>query len=281
MSPLNKARAWLEVGSIRAKIYVALVLSAAVLWPAVAVSVWYAGSVRDKLDQAHAVMTRPLDPASTAPRPDAAALVEDARKLALRAQRDVITLLILTLGGVAAMLWYLPRQMVRPLQRLQNLIQRASDGDLTVVAPLGGGDEVAEIARAVNALVEQFHREQTLRTSRLQTLRRTLEVVCGQIADPVCVLNGARDVDYANEALLRLLDVPTATPVEGQPLRALCEDRALLDVVEKLGLGADEPSEPVAFETREGHKRKARVAAGVVRDAQGEVVRLVLVLRAA
>lgn len=193
----------------------------------------------------------------------------------LRMQRNVIAVVLLTLLVVAFALYWLPRQIVRPLARVENAIRRAGDGDLTVTADTDIPPEISDIARAVNRLVEVSRREDLLKVQRIRALRRTLELIGQQIGEPTVVLDGARAIEYANSRFIELAGSGPES-ISGLPLTQVLKDASIRRLLDRLYRG-ETVVEPVRFTDARGQEHLRRLGTGAGRDARGEIIRLVLV----
>jgi methyl-accepting chemotaxis protein WspA len=67
-------------------------------------------------------------------------------------------LLLLVGAGVGAVIgWALMRTVSEPITALKNATERLADGDLSARAPVEGDNELAQLARAFNAMAESLH----------------------------------------------------------------------------------------------------------------------------
>ncbi|MFZ5528409.1 MAG: methyl-accepting chemotaxis protein [Pseudomonadota bacterium] len=68
----------------------------------------------------------------------------------------VIVLLVLAVGTAVALGWLISNAIARPLQRAVNLAQGVAEGDLTHTLAAEGRDEVAQLTRALSAMVDRL-----------------------------------------------------------------------------------------------------------------------------
>lgn len=135
-----------------------------------------------------------------------------------RADRFLITLVLLTLVYVAVTIVVLPRRLVQPLRHITSVMRRAGEGRLGVRPRLGGDDEVGRVAAALDAMLGQLERFDDLKRDRIyrdrQLVRRLLELVpC-----PVCVVDPQLRLEHANDACKTQLSLPE--PYEDTSLMA-------------------------------------------------------------
>ncbi len=113
-------------------------------------------------------------------------LVRGAR-LAFAEWRPFLTSLILAgLGGalLAALLsWMLARRLTRPIGQLSAATRRVAGGEAGVAVPVAGGDELAELGRAFNAMSADLE-------SAREAQRSFLESVSHELKTPLTSIRG-------------------------------------------------------------------------------------------
>ncbi len=135
---------------------------------------------------------------------------------------------------------FVSRRVTRPVTRMRAIAQRMARGELDQRVPVHGGDEVAELGRALNqmsaALREKVESVEAQRAEVAAILERMVEgVIALDERGRILVMNpGAR-------AILGLGEGAAASPVEGRPLLEAVRQKALFDLVEACrgGAGAD------------------------------------------
>jgi len=142
-------------------------------------------------------------------------------------------------------LWLLGIKMVgRPLQRLVAKTKRISDGDLTADLVLGGHDELAELAVAINQMCEHLSAarenvrveterriaalEQLRHSERLATVGRLSSGIAHELGTPLNVVAGRAKM-IATESLTSRENIEFATIIHEQAERMTKIIRQLLD----------------------------------------------------
>ncbi|NJM82631.1 MAG: PAS domain-containing sensor histidine kinase [Tabrizicola sp.] len=119
--------------------------------------------------------------------------------------------LILILAAIWLGLWFAER-LSRPVGRLAGAAQRVGGGDLDVqVTEEEGDDEIAMLGRLFNQMTRQLKgQREALVDSHRQTerRRRLFDSVLSNVTAGVIGLDGDGDIDFANRAAERLLDLP-------------------------------------------------------------------------
>jgi signal transduction histidine kinase len=183
--------------------------------------------------------------------------------------------------GLAATAW-LARRTVRPLAVLTQAVEAFGRGDLAARARVRGGDEVAQLATAFNAMADRIveYRHSTL--GELVQTQQAAQAAMDGLPDPVLVFSPAGDVLTANRAAEHLLGAR-----EGQllaldsadgPLRAAI-DAARAHVLE--GKGSVSPrgfEEAVALPRADG-ERSFLVRGEPVYEEGGGVVAAAILLQ--
>ncbi len=131
---------------------------------------------------------------------------------------------------VALFSFLLGRYLTRELKRLQQATAAIASGELGVVIPVRGSDELAGVAQSFNRMSQELLR------SHVQQLasEAKLAVVLDGLHDGVCLLDGNNRVRYLNPQATRYLERLTPAWQSGQPLthlgpHALAEVRAADD----------------------------------------------------
>lgn len=282
---------------IRARLYLAMLLASVVMLPVVVLSLYYDRGVGRALDRLHAeVQAGLVEVAAIEGRtgaeaaPDAiqrdldarlAAIDEArarARTLVSRAQRNVVTVLLVTLVAVVLVLMTLPGQVMRPLRRILNVVRRASHGDYAAEVHLAGADELGQTARELNRLLDRVEAEREAQQALLRAVRRDLDLLGRGVDEAICIVDSDLVLTYANAAFEKL--VGADGDLSAERLADWIPDEGFLARVRE-ALRGGSLDETVKFEDRDGESQRRRLltAAGYAPD--GHVDRAAVVLRKA
>ena len=121
----------------------------------------------------------------------------------------VVSLATLLLVGVAG--WMVAGRLLRPLRSLRETTQRINETDLTERIPVRGNDDISELTRTYNAMLDRLQ-------DAIDTQRRFLDDAGHELRTPITIVRGH----------LELLD--PADPEDVAETRAL-----LLDEVDRMG----------------------------------------------
>jgi signal transduction histidine kinase len=102
--------------------------------------------------------------------------------------RVLVTLVVFGLGMVAAM--FLSSSFTRPLRDLSEAARRVAAGDLQAKVPRGGEDELGELSRGFNEMVQKLHANRQLAerlhfAERSTALGRLASAVAHEIRNPL------------------------------------------------------------------------------------------------
>ncbi|MGC6486917.1 MAG: ATP-binding protein [Planctomycetota bacterium] len=174
-------------------------------------------------------------------RPDTVIELELSRANALAASDDLQRQNTLIAASemllVALFSFLLGRYLTRELKKLQQATAAIASGELGVVIPVNGGDELAGVARSFNRMSQELLR------SHVQQLasEAKLSAVLDGLQDGVCLLDSRNRVRYRNPQATRYLETLTPSWRPDLPLthldshalddlRAAEDGRALLEL---------------------------------------------------
>ncbi|HDQ98702.1 MAG TPA: HAMP domain-containing protein [candidate division WOR-3 bacterium] len=160
-----------------------------------------------------------------------------ARRLATWGQRNIVTVLLLTIAALAWLLATLPRRAVLPIKRITNALRRTEDGDLDVRVTLATNDELGGLARQLNrafALLREFDER---KVERILQLERRFRLVISDISEAVIVVDKTPAILLANGAAEELLGRPAAE-AQGRKLNTCPALGFLLEPLEKVLAGS-------------------------------------------
>lgn len=131
-------------------------------------------------------------------------------------ERASLWLLPAALTALAAlalgMVWALQRDVLRPVARLAEQVQRIASGDLAARSGLAGRDELAQLGQGVDRMAGQLHGQ----LDALAAQRAFLQSLLDAAPDPMLLLGADHRIVTANTAYARLMGLPL-TAIQGQP----------------------------------------------------------------
>ena len=132
--------------------------------------------------------------------------------------RSMLLLVGVALAGLlltAAIAWLVAGQILRPLRQIRDTAGRVRAGDLSPRAPVEGRDDLADLATAVNAMLDRIERAHDARHHATEEARRRLDIARRDLTRGVHLLEDAdasdeersRGAALAQRALRRLGDL--------------------------------------------------------------------------
>lgn len=206
---------------------------------------------------------------------------QDADRIETVAKRNMGIILAFT--GISSLLLglYLPRKIVVPIRRLTDLIRRAQEEEFRVNIDVTSNDEIGELGRFINRMMDQIRVFDDLKVRKITEERRRLEVLANLLHEGVILVGDDGRVCYINPVALEFLGL-NLSDVEGRPLKEVPLDeplrQALLRSIDAHERFHDNILSLLAAE-RGTRVRKIALSTGFVRDENGEIMSIVCVFR--
>jgi PAS domain S-box-containing protein len=206
---------------------------------------------------------------------------QDADRIESVAKRNMSIILAFT--GLSSLLLglYLPRKIVMPIRKLTNLIKRAQDEEFRITVDVDGSDEIAELSRFLNRMMDQIRVFDDLKVRKITEERRRLEVLCNLLREGVILVDSDGRVSWINPAALdffglsqsevegrSLKEIPFEEPVRQALLRSVDAHERFHDGIITL-IPADGGTD----------LRRVALSTAFVRDEEGEIMNIVCVFR--
>jgi HAMP domain-containing protein len=125
------------------------------------------------------------------------------------ANRNLVTLLFLTLIYLAVLLVVLPRRIFDPIRRLARLIRRAEASQLVAYAQSGSSDEISELAENLHHTLERMRRFDSEKREQIVQDQAKVNRLIQAIEQPTAIVTRDYYVDVANDAFVAFLGLET------------------------------------------------------------------------
>ena len=185
-----------------------------------------------------------------------------------------------SLGLAFLAAWWLVRTIVHPIMAVTAAATAIGGGQLHLVVPAGGRDEVGRLAEAFNAMAEKLRAYRRANTERLGRAQQAAQATIDSFPDPVVVLDTLGRVETANPAAQTLLGVrPPAdgdTPAPWPPPESL--RAAVRDALESQRPTLTETFEQAVTFRHDGGERVYLPQVRPIRDPAGETLGAAVVL---
>jgi PAS domain S-box-containing protein len=177
---------------------------------------------------------------------------------------------LLLLAGATA--WLLRREVLRPVQALDALVQRMRGGDLSVRSGAQGQDELARLAQGLDQMAAQLQQHMAALTAQGAFLQQLVDAS----PDPMLVIGADHRIRLVNHSFCQMLGRPREQ-VLGQPChrasRGLAEPCPVTMVACPLAEcpGRQAPVRTVmALAHADGHPVEVEIHAAPLQGQQGE-----------
>ncbi|MGM0574178.1 MAG: HAMP domain-containing protein [Myxococcota bacterium] len=143
-----------------------------------------------------------------------------------RADRYLVTLLLLTTVYVGLILFVFPARLARPFRHLASVIRRASQGRYDVRARLSGVDELGDLGDALNEMLAHAATFDELKRERIYQDHARIRRLADLVPHPVAVLDTHFRLAHANRPFARLFHLGDAYEDRDIRERIVGEDAA-------------------------------------------------------
>jgi len=201
---------------------------------------------------------------------------EESLRIDARAKRNIITVLILTGIVGVFMVVVLPRIIMRPITLLSRTLKKAQDGDFKAITPVQFHDEIGELARSYNNLIERFRRFDELKTQKIASQKRAFDRFIENLDTPACILAKDRTAVYYNTLFSELFgpSVPPKPPENGLNISQVESMRVFAEGVrQKVGENANN----FVMEFHDSSGAAVRMKGRIVRNALMKLESVVLI----
>jgi PAS domain S-box-containing protein len=206
---------------------------------------------------------------------------QDADRIESVAKRNMG--IILGFTGISSLLLglYLPRKIVVPIRKLTNLIKRAQDEEFRINVDVTSNDEIGELGRFINRMMDQIRVFDDLKVRKITEERRRLEVLSNLLREGVILVDTDGRVCCINPAALdffglsqsdvegrSLKEIPLEEPIRQALLRSVNAHERFHDHIIAL-MPSDSGTQ----------LRRITLSTAFVRDENGEIMSIVCVFR--
>ena len=133
---------------------------------------------------------------------------DEIRATVDRADRYLITLVMLTIVYIFAVILVLPARLVQPLKHVTSVMNRAGLGQLDAQARVVGKDEMGKLAAALNRMLRNVEAFDILKRDRIYEDRGRIRKLADLVSHPLVILDTRHRIEHANGAFLKLFVLP-------------------------------------------------------------------------
>ena len=201
--------------------------------------------------------------------------------LSNRAERNLLTTIVLTgMVGIYLVL-FLPSRVVRSLRRITHVLQQAERGDLDVSTLETGNDEVGNLAAHLNRLLRQVRTFDDLKTERMLRAEQRLGILVDNLEEGIILVDDEMKPAFVSRRARQLLDARPEGADDARVAGILSGD----DFAAILRKTIESQSAPeqriVSLDVGTSTPRRLRIWADPVPGKNGEVKEILLLIRKA
>lgn len=162
--------------------------------------------------------------------------------LATAGRANVVMGTVGTAGLVFALILLinLPNSIAGPIRQFTASLQAIAQRDYALRMDDRRNDEFGTMAASFNAMAAKLEEYESGNLAKMLFEKKRMEALINQMHHPVIGLNAERQVLFANDAALHLLDLPS-TALIGQFVDAVARDHAILGRLLRVGAVLDPP----------------------------------------
>jgi len=124
-----------------------------------------------------------------------------AMEYGVKAQRNILTFLLITCLLLSLLIFYLPHRIFFPFIRISKALQAIGRGETDVALPnIDTKDELGELSRSFQRAIKRLQLFNDLRMSKIAELRRNRNKVLDETSEPVIIADSDYNLRYVNES---------------------------------------------------------------------------------
>lgn len=129
-------------------------------------------------------------------------------------QKNMMITLIIGFFATILLGLVVPGKIALPFKKIKDAIRELQDCNFDISIYYRQNDEIGEIAREMNKMIQSFKIFEDLRTDRVAVEKRKFDVLANMMKDPVLVSNASGKLIYINNPLYSLLQIQTEDILE-------------------------------------------------------------------
>jgi nitrogen fixation/metabolism regulation signal transduction histidine kinase len=139
---------------------------------------------------------------------------EAARRQAAAGRRTMLVLVLVATLLAAVLSVAIAESILRPVRRIRSAAVAVREGQLDVVLPVEGDDEIARLSEAFNAMAAHLREIRRTDHARLLRARDATQMAIDALPDAVAVLSPDGEVELANRTATELFAIRPGTRPE-------------------------------------------------------------------
>jgi HAMP domain-containing protein len=122
-------------------------------------------------------------------------------------RRNMLIALIITFLGTILLTLVVPGKITMPFKKLSDAVRELQDCNFDVTIYYSQNDEIGELAREMNKMIQSIKKFEELRTDRINLENRKFDTLANLVKKNILVTQANGEILYLNSRLYSLLDM--------------------------------------------------------------------------
>ena len=133
---------------------------------------------------------------------------EEGVRYGFKAQRNTVTIFIITILLLAYLIIYFPRIVLLPFQRITKTLKAISKGETAFrIDELEKGGEFSELYKSFHDAIYDLKLHNDLKTEKITDLQRQFQGALDEIKEACIILSGEMKLKYMNKSCMQLFNL--------------------------------------------------------------------------
>ena len=122
-------------------------------------------------------------------------------------RRNMLITLIITFLGTILLSLVIPGKIAMPFKKIRDAVRELREGNFDVSIYYNQNDEIGELSREINKMIQSIKRFEELRTDRINVEHRKFDLLANMVKKNILVANAKGALVYMNNSMYGLLDM--------------------------------------------------------------------------
>lgn len=122
-------------------------------------------------------------------------------------RRNMLITLIITFLGTIILSLVVPGKISMPFKKINDAVRELQDVNFDVSIYYEGDDEIGELAKELNKMINNMKRFEQLRTERISVEQRKFDSLANMVKKNIMVANAKGELTYMNNPMYTLLEI--------------------------------------------------------------------------
>lgn len=122
-------------------------------------------------------------------------------------RRNMLITLIITFLGTIILSLVVPGKIAMPFKKINDAVRELQDVNFDVSIYYEGDDEIGELAKELNKMINNMKRFEQLRTERISVEQRKFDSLANMVKKNIMVANAKGELTYMNNPMYTLLEI--------------------------------------------------------------------------